>query len=123
MLKSFECLLFLSLSVSCLINVALPPTSEHCCADQAVFRCSASAKLLSLSARIMMFGIADVCFVSRSRNSRESLHIIYRIRRMDNTDILSFSVMRAVQLVILFSATGYQLYLDWIHYFRYVSSG
>ena len=104
------------------MNVALPPTSEHCWADQAVFRCSASAKL-SLSARIMMVGIADDCFESRSRNSRESHHKIYRIWRMDNMDILSFSAMRAVQLVILFSATGYQLYLDWIHYFRYVSSG
>ena len=105
------------------MNVALPPTSEHCCADQAVFRCSASAKLLSLSARIMMFGIADDFFESRSRNSRESHHIIYRIWRMDTTGILSFSVMRAVQLLIFLSATGYQLYLDWIHYFRYVSSG
>ena len=33
--------------------------------------------------------------------------IIYRIWQMDNKDILSFSVMRAVQLVVLFSATGY----------------
>ena len=36
---------------------------------------------------------------------------------MDNTGILSSTVMRAVQLVMLFSTTGYQLYLDdWIHY-------
>ena len=44
------------------------------------------------------------------------LIIIYRIWRMDNTGILSSTVMRAVQLVMLFSTTGYQLYLDWIHY-------
>ena len=42
--------------------------------------------------------------------------IIFRIWRMDITGILSSTVMRAVQLVMLFSTTGYQLYLDWIHY-------
>ena len=42
---------------------------------------------------------------------------------MDNTGILSSTVMRAVQLVMLFSTTGYQLYLDLDSLFRYVSSG
>ena len=60
---------FFSLSVSCSLSFALLPTSEHCCADQDVFfffLFCFSKVVLSLSAQIMMFGIADDCFESRS---------------------------------------------------------
>ena len=57
---------FFSLSVSCSLSFALLPTSEHCCADQDVFFFCFSKVVLSLSAQIMMFGIADDCFESRS---------------------------------------------------------
>ena len=78
------------------------------------FYCSNRRRLNSV---IVTAAVTSTCCELANRG------IIYRIWRMDNTDILSFSVMRAVQLVVLFSATGYQLYLDWIHYLRYVSSG
>ena len=55
-------------------SFALLPTSEHCCANQDVFFFFFFFVLLQQSsvvtfAQIMMFGIADDCFESRSEET------------------------------------------------------